>query len=162
VCNFNAHWCSVAVSTDSEAWRWPYRAETYCVKWKWGKKRKENCFITDGLGIHRLFNMSCNRMLKYRIVRRMLRVSEMDAEKHFFNLILIEFIVKLVFFPLMLTHCFTFFSFLHQNLYILLTFFGYFSVVYKVGTCEIAFPFQMKLISRNFLQNVTSSVIYYY
>jgi hypothetical protein len=26
------------------------------------------CCITDGIDIHRLFNMSCNRMLKYRIV----------------------------------------------------------------------------------------------
>jgi hypothetical protein len=65
VCNFNANWCSVAVSTDSDTWRWPYRAETCCAKWKW--KEKIICCITDGLNIHRLFNMACNRMLKYRI-----------------------------------------------------------------------------------------------
>jgi hypothetical protein len=54
VCNFNAHWCSVAVLTDSDTWRWPCRAKTCCVKWKW--KEKIICCITDGLDIHRLYN----------------------------------------------------------------------------------------------------------
>jgi hypothetical protein len=35
--------------------------------WKKVKERKENCCITDGIDLHKLFNMSCNRMLKYRI-----------------------------------------------------------------------------------------------
>jgi hypothetical protein len=43
-----------------------YRAETCCVKWKW--KEKIICCITDRLDIYRLFNMACNRVLKYRIL----------------------------------------------------------------------------------------------
>jgi hypothetical protein len=63
VCNFNAHWCSVAVSTDSDTWRWPYRAETCYVKWKW--KEKIICYITDGLDIHRLFKHSVSGSVLY-------------------------------------------------------------------------------------------------
>jgi hypothetical protein len=33
-------------------------------------EKKTICCITDGLDIHRLFNMACNRVLKYRIVRK--------------------------------------------------------------------------------------------
>jgi hypothetical protein len=39
VCNFNAHWCSVAVLTYWDTWRWPSRAETYCVVRESGRKK---------------------------------------------------------------------------------------------------------------------------
>jgi hypothetical protein len=48
VCDFNAHWCSVAVSTYWDNWRWPSRAETCCVLSESGRKKILYC-ITDGL-----------------------------------------------------------------------------------------------------------------
>jgi hypothetical protein len=48
VCDFNAHWCSVTVSTYWDTWRWPSRAETCCVLSESGRK-KIICCITGRL-----------------------------------------------------------------------------------------------------------------
>jgi hypothetical protein len=44
----------------------PSRAETCCVLSESG--RKKIVALLEDSDIHRLFNMACNRMIKYRIV----------------------------------------------------------------------------------------------